>query len=506
MDDLAPEREDVELKELVQLCAVDGLLFARTFFPNTVRQESAPFHRDVWKLLDSTDRLVNMQVFRDGAKTSLLRMYTAKRIAYGLGRTILYIGKSEGHAARSVNWLRTQVEHNRQYNSVFQLRPGRKWQDTECQIYHAAEERPIWILGVGITGSIRGINLEDFRPDLIVIDDVIDEENSATAEQRNKIEDLILGALKGSLAPVTESPDAKMVMLQTPLNKEDASCKALVDPEWVSRVFGCWTPDTVDLTLDQQESAWPARWPSSVLRKEKEAAVARNKLSLWLREKECKLISPETSTFREEWLKFYELSPEAHSMQVVMCIDPVPPPSEKQIAKGLRTKDFEAFAVVGKHNGDYHLLDYSLNRGHTPEWTVSEFFRLGLKWHPKRILVETVAYQKTLEWFLRKAMQHQRKYFVIQGIDDKRKKYDVITDGLSGVSSNGRLFVRADQHEFITQFRSYPDVNNDDLIETVARCVIELEGPKYDDYGDAWQDVMQDESGIPALEYASGAP
>ena len=112
------------------------------------------------------------------------------------------------------------------------------------------------MLCVGITGSIRGINFDDFRPDLIVIDDVIDEENSATVEQRIKIEDLILGALKDSLAPATECPDAKLVMLQTPLNREDASCKALKDDEWVSAVFGCWTPETAGLALNQQESSW----------------------------------------------------------------------------------------------------------------------------------------------------------------------------------------------------------------------------------------------------------
>lgn len=504
MDSLKPSAE-VGLEELVSLCAVDSTLFSHTFFPRTVRQEGASFHNDIWDLLEGNNRLVNIQVFRGGAKTSILRMYTAKRIAYGLAHTILYIGKSEGHAIRSIKWLRRQVEYNKQFAQVYGLRRGKKWQDVEAEIWHGTDEYPIWIMGSGITGDIRGINQDDFRPDLIVIDDALNEENSATSDQRSKISNLIYGALKESLAPESEAPDAKMVMLQTPQNKEDASTVALTDPEWKSASFGCWTAETADLPTHLQRSIWPARWPDATLRKEKEAAIRRNQLSLWLREKECKLISPETSAFNEDWLKFYDLEPE--HMQITMAIDPVPPPSDIQIAKGLRGKDFEAFAVVGRHRGDYYLLEYSLNRGHEPTWTIAEFFRLAMKYQPRRIIVESVAYQRTLAWILRQAMQHQKRYFVIKETDDKRKKYDKIVDGLNGLSSMGHLFVSREHHEFIAQFRAYPDVSHDDLIEVVAACVSDLSSSGiYDAPGEEYEELIAQEQDIPALEYARGAP
>lgn len=494
-----------ELKELIQLCAVNDELFCRTFFSKTVRQKSPKFHEQLWKLLGSQNRLIVAQVFRDGAKTSILRMYTAKRIAYGLAHTILYIGKSEGHALRSAKWLRSQIEHNHAFASVFKLTPGSKWQDSEFQIQHGVDEYPIWILAMGIGGSIRGINLDDFRPDLIVIDDVIDEENSATLDGRIKIEDLILGALKDSLAPASESPDAKMVMLQTPLNKDDASCKALVDPEWKSMVFGCFTPETADLEMNKQESAWPERYPTEVLRAEKEAALARNKLSLWLREKECKLVSPETSTFDETWLQFYDIPPERHSMKVVMVIDPVPPPTDLQVAKGLRGKDYEAFAVVGRCKGKFYLLEYITNRGHEPDWTIMTFFHLGIKWRPSKVIVETVAYQKTLSWLLKKSMQIKKIYFVIKEYRDKRSKYDRISDGLSNVTSNRVFFCKKEHTEFISQFRTYPSVSHDDLIESVAIAVAELQELEYQEE-DEDEGMFPSEENIPALEYHGGAP
>lgn len=498
-------REQVSKKELINLCAVDSNLYNHTFFPKTVRQKSPPFHQEIWSLLEGPGRYVNVHVFRDGAKTTTLRLFSSKRIAYGLAHTVLWIGKSEGHAARSIRWLRRQVEYNKFWSQTFNLRPGDKWQDTEAEIWHGTDEYPIWIIAMGITGSVRGINIDDFRPDLIVIDDVIDEENSATEEQRDKIENLILGALKGSLAPASEMPDAKLVMLQTPLNKEDASCKALADPEWKSAVYGCWTEATADLPLNQQESSWPERYSSKMRREEKEAAIQRNKLSIFLREKECILVSQETTTFREHWLQFYDIIPP--NMRKIMVIDPVPPPTTQQIAKGMRGKDYEAFAVVGRHAGNFYLLDYSLNRGHEPDWTIAEFFRLAYLWKPMRVVVETIAYQKTLEWLLKKAMQHQKRYYVIKCYRDKRAKYDRISDGLSGPASQGHLFVRREHVEFISQFRTYPTVSHDDLIESVAIGVAELSGIEFEaDDEESARDILIEESHIPALQYGGGAP
>ncbi len=471
MDALLPQLDtnvELTLKEVVDLGADDSIFFAKTFFPNTVRQKSPKFHHKMWELIDNpSNRLVNLQVFRGGAKTTQARLFAAKRIAYGLAHTILYIGKSEGHAVRSVRWLKQQVTSNSLFANTFQLSKGSKWQDVEVEIIHGIDEYPIWIMAMGITGSVRGINQDDFRPDLIVIDDVLDEENSATVEQRQKIEALIYGALKESLAPVSEAPDAKMFMIQTPLNREDASTKALTDPEWVSAKFGCFTEATANLPIELQESAWPERWTSNTLRKEKEAAITRNQLSIWLREKECKITSPETSSFLPDWLRYYDILPELNTKVIV--IDPVPPPSEKQIAIGLKGKDFECFAVVAAAQGNFYLDEYITNRGHDPEWTIATFFSLWMKHHPRETLVEAVAYQRTLLWILTKAMKVRRQYPVIKPLeDDKRSKFNKIVDGLSGPASNGVFYIRREHTEFIQQFTEYPDVSHDDIIESVA--------------------------------------
>lgn len=497
--------EPIDVKELVELCATDSVMFAETFFPKTMRMKSPPFAHKVWEKLDSTSRLVSLQIFRGGSKTSICRVFGAKKIAYAQARTILWIGKSQDKAIHSVKWLRKQIEYNKLFAGTFGLRPGSKWQDIECEIYHGIEETPITILAYGITGPIRGINIDDYRPDLILLDDIIDEEIAASPIQRETIEKLVYGALKESLAPATEAPDAKMVMLQTPMDGEDISMKSLDDPEWDAIRIPCWSLETENLELQERISAWEERFPSETLRKEKESAIYRNQISIFSREKECKIVTRETSTFLPEWLRYYDLEPEDHCY-TIMVIDPVPPPSEKEIKEGLKNKDYEAITVMTRVGSNFYLREYAMKHGHDPSWTISEFFRLAIKYNPREILVESVAYQRTLAWLLRKAMEHQRRYFVINEITDKRKKFQRIVDGLSGPASNGKLYVKKTHTEFIQQFTAYPNVAHDDVIETVAVGCAKLSGSNAMDDAESWEDIMADEKDLPQLTYNRGAP
>lgn len=493
----------VNREELVQLAAVDHDFFERTFFPQTVRVPSASFHKNLINHMDSQHRYINCQIFRGGAKTSKTRTYIAKRIAYGLSRTILILGKSEAAAIRTLSWIKNNVEHNRRYADTFGLKPGSKWQDVEAQIEHTSLGITIWLIAMGITGSVRGINRDDFRPDLILGDDLCDDENSSTLEQRQKIEERIYGAVLQSMISPAENPDAKFIMLQTPLHEEDVSTKALNDQAWKSVVFPCWTPETLDRPVEEQESAWPSLYPSEYLRKEKTAMIARNMASVWYREFECKLVAPETSAFRSEWLKFYDLLPEVGSR--VMVIDPVPPPSDSAIAKGLHNKDYECIMVLQRTGNDFYVVEYETRRGHDPSWTIATVFSLAAKWNPRKILVESVAYQRTLAWLLRRAMEQQSRWFVVEEFDDRRSKYQKIVDGLNGVSSAGHFYVRKNQTELIEQFSKYPNVSHDDVIECAALGVNELQEPEHSiNARGEWIDDIDDN--VPELVNCWGAP
>ena len=479
--------------ELVELCALDPELYCRTFFPRTFRQKTPLFHRDIFDLLeDRVNRYVAIKVFRGGAKTTILRAYASKRIAYGVSRTIMIVGQGSSHAEATLRWLKGQVEHNRLWTEVYGLEPGDKWAEGFITIKHRLLDQTTTVVAMGITGQVRGINIDDFRPDLIIVDDPCDEENTATEDQRKKISDLFFGAIQKSLTPRSEAPDAKMALLQTPLNAEDLIENCTRFPEWATRVYGCFD--------DTGRSRWEERFPTQELIQEKQEHISRNQAILWLREMECSIVGQEAAVFRQDWLQYWDTLPEP--MITFLGIDPVPPPTPHQIATGLRDKDYECLAVVGLAGGNTYLCEISRNKGHTPEWTKAEFFRLVRKWKVLRARVEGITYQRTLKWLLDDAMSRERIWVQINAVDDKRKKSHRIAQAMSGIATHKRLFVHRSHLDFISQFAAYPNVTHDDDLDSVAMALDEA-----NTYGGGTADLyLSDQEDIPDLPQWRAAP
>ena len=268
-------------------------------------------------------------------------------------------------------------------------------------------------------------------------------------------------------------------MLQTPISPNDASAKASVSSEWHTERFPCWTGETEDLPVEDQRSSWEEMFPTEGLQKRKLSAVAENRYSIFAREMEVRLVAAESLAFRPNWIRHYDEAPKIGSC--VISIDPVPPPSDIQMRRGSRpTGDFEAIAVVARTKGEYFLLDYATNRGHEPNWTVNKVFELAGRYRPMAIVVEDVAYQRTLKWILEKEMARRGRYWPTKGTSgDRRKKFIRIVSTLSGPASQGKFWCAKHHTEFQLQFESYGlgYRGHDDLLDAVSIAVSELTNP-----------------------------
>ena len=457
-------KQELTMAEILDLASVDMEFYTKFFFEGTFRDVTPWFHKKMWGMLEQTEKdMVGFMIPRGFAKTTITRGYCAKRIAYAMSRTILVVGVSQESAVKTTMWIKKQVLNNTKWAQFFQLTLGNKTADSWFEIHHGIEDVTISVVAVGITGNIRGLNLDDYRPDFIIADDPCDEENTGTPEQRKKIAELFYGALHKSLAPKSEAPSRKMVLLQTALNSDDLINMAVRDPAWMTFVLSCFD--------NKGKSTWPERFPTKELQTDKASHINRNQLVLWLREMESRLVAEGTASFRAEWLQYWEMLPDG--LTYFLWIDPVPPPSEREIQNGLKGKDFEVLGVVGTDGSKYYLVEYVFNRGHDPDWTLAQFWMLVDKYSPQKAGVETVNYQRTLKWLLEKSMQQRGRYIQLDNPlkQDRRKKSYRIVDNLTGVCSNKSFYVHREQHrEFIDQFTTYPVVNNDDIIETVGEA------------------------------------
>lgn len=485
-------------KLVIEAGAADPMFFCHYFFGRAYRQEDPPFARKLWySLLNPDHRLVNIKISRGFTKTTTLRALAAYRVGYGMSRVILYIGKSDDHAKRSVEWIRKAVKFNSRWLNTFGILKGDRFNQNILELQHSIEDHNVYITAAGITGSLRGINFDDYRPDLIILDDIIDREMVGTPAAVKKINDLVFSDVLYSLEAETDNPHAKLVNLGTPLAKNDPANEMANDPDFHTVEIPCWTPETMGLDIDQQVSAWPARFPTEEMRKRKRNAMRTNRLYLFLQEMELRLTSPETQAFKDSWYQSWDMLPPMEEMERVLVVDPVPPPSEKQIAQGLVKKDYEALTVIGRHKTGYYELETLANRGHQPDWTIWAFFSLAKRWRPRLAKVEGVGYQRTLKWILERAMREKRHFVLVDTHDDKRAKHDVIVDALNGPASNGQMFFHPENEMAKEQFLNFPDVVNDDVLEAIARGVEYLHEGEINDIDNADFFEEMDEKVVP---------
>lgn len=450
---------EIPLNELLTLCAIDDDFYARTFFPKTVRQASPEFHLAIDRaLLPRDNRFVAIEVFRGGAKTSKLRLFTSKRIAFGISHTILFVSNSQAHSMKSIEWIKRNVEHNTKWAQTFGLRPGNKWTGEDIEIIHGVDQYPIRVIAAGITGQIRGVNIDDFRPDLIIVDDPDNEETTATEDQRKKVSNLFFGALAKSLAPPSDAPDAKMVLLQTPLNRFDLIETCMRDPQWHGLRFGCFDA--------KGESAWPERFTTDELLKDKQAHINRNQLSLWMREMECTIVSEETSSFRQEWLQYYTTLPEG--CWYLIAVDPA--------SSDRPTADYFAIVVLAIKGPDVFLVEYTLARGVESDKAIAFLVDLSQRYRPRFVVAETVGFQRTLADGLKKEMDRRRVFTPVRPFSSKQRKSYRIVQAISARAAYKHLHCRNEHTEFVTQFVSYSPIfeDHDDLIDAVAIGIDEI--------------------------------
>lgn len=468
--------EEFRADDIITAAALNSGFYGEFFFPQTCKQKAPEFHAEIDDVLDRPEnRYVALESYRGSSKTSKLRLFTSKRIAFGVSRTILFISASERHSTRSIQWIARNVEHNKKWAETFQLKRGTKWTESELEIIHGAYGFTVRVIGLGITGQVRGINIDDFRPDLIVVDDPEDEENTATPEQRNKISELFFGAVMKSLVPASENYEAMLAMLQTPLQRDCLIETLMKDPMFVSRRYGCFGPD--------RTSRWEERFPTKELLLEKEGYIARNKLSIWLREMECKLTDPETASFRLEWLNKYELLPEG--LTYFIAIDPAPIRSEAALLKNVQT-DYQAVVVIGVRGKEVYLAEYTTVRDQDPEMLGAELLRMVFKYHPRAVGIETVAYQRTLKWYIEKIFKEHKVPVFVREIRDKRKKTTRIRQTITDRAYNRNIWVHRSHVEFMQQFADHPNLSFDDLIDAFSMSLMLVGETMYMDETDEW--------------------
>ena len=446
-----------------KLGAIDMEFFGRAYFPHYFSRPSPEFHREldaIWQQgvlkgrypLTAADtktisRLPGVRravaAPRGHAKsTNLTFKGTMHSTLYGYKHYPIIISDSSEQAEGFLDNIRVEFEENTAILEDFGPLAGSVWRSNVL-----VTKTNIKIEAIGSGKKIRGRKHRNWRPDLIILDDVENDENVRTPEQRKKLKDWFDKAVSKCGDDYTD-----IVYIGTLLHYDSLLAKTLANPAYRSIKYKAvirfsqaddlwqqWETIFTDLSNDDREADALAFFQAhktamlegtQVLWEEKLSyydlmvmRVSEGEAS-FNSEEQNEPINPDDCLFMEEWFDYYneaEVNFGDPAFDFFGFIDP-------SLGKTKRS-DFSAIVTLAKHRGSgyMYVVDADIERRH-PDRIIADvlakerWLRASFGHGYRKLGAETNQFQWFLKEELAKASAKAGLYLPIEEVQQTSDK------------------------------------------------------------------------------------
>lgn len=216
--------------------------FAQTYFPHYMTCKPAVFHEEICSLLMAMSEKRNKRFAvaapRGHAKSTLISFfYVIWSICYSKENCILMLSATSKQSEKLLSDVSTALETNRllrdDFPEVFNpQKPAKaKWTQTEI-----VTPNNIMIAARSVGQNFRGFKHEQYRPTLIILDDLDGEKNTYNTEAREKV----ITWFTSTVLKVKTSKTANFVAAGTLLHKDSLLSKLTRKtefPDWEKRIY-----------------------------------------------------------------------------------------------------------------------------------------------------------------------------------------------------------------------------------------------------------------------------
>lgn len=424
-----------------RLGAIDMEFFGRAYFPHYFSRPSPEFHKEldaIWQQgvlkgqypitpvkikeisrMNGTKRVAAAP--RGHAKSTTLTFKgTMHAIVYGYKHYPIIISDSSEQAEGFLDNIRVEFEENEFLKEDFGELTGKVWRSNVL-----ITSTNIKVEAIGSGKKIRGRKHRNWRPDLIVLDDIENDENVRTPEQRSKLENWFLKAVSKAGDDYTD-----IVYIGTLLHYDSLLAKTLKNPGYKAIKYKAvisfskaddlwkkWEDIYTDLSNDNHEEDARAYFEANrdamlegtqVLWEEKLSyydlmvmRVTEGEAS-FNSEEQNEPINPEDCIFNKEWFEFYNEAEIDFNSRDYMFFGFVDPSLGKT-----KHSDFSAIITMAKHkvSGYMYVMDADIERRH-PDKIIEDvlekerWLRRDFGRGYKKFGAETVQFQ----WFLKEEL------------------------------------------------------------------------------------------------------
>ena len=278
------------------------LMFFHLYFPHYVKYPIAEFQKDIFRITeDQSNKLACIVAFRGSGKSTLVTFSYSLWATLGIQQKkfVLIICQTQAQARQHMSNLKHELEHNKLLRSdlgPFKEDAGAGEWAISSLVFQNTGAR---IMIASVDQSIRGIRHREYRPDLLILDDVEDMGSAKTVEGRGKLFDWFTR----EIIPLGDI-GTRTIIVGNLLHEDSLVMKLrrLIDREELKGTY-CWFP----LLNKNKECLWPGKFDTLEKIEELRQSVA-NELA-WRQEYLLEIISDSTRAVHPEWIKYYKEIP-----------------------------------------------------------------------------------------------------------------------------------------------------------------------------------------------------
>lgn len=302
----------VDFDAIKHLLKESSEVFIEVFLAEHLAFPVPEFHKTIFdRLKDDTLARVLLAIPRDHAKTTLAKLAVLWYFLFSDYRFAVYLSNTSTIA---IGACRDIMEYMKSPNFVSLF--------GEIEIHKESETIGLWIFSIGTKRCIlraagagqqmRGINVDNARPDIAVVDDLEDIDNTATEMLQKKLDTWMFRTFLKAMGR-----RCKVIWLGNMISNTCLLFRLSQRPNWNPVVLGSLVFGE-DGTLSP---LWPDRWPLEVLAADLEEYQDLGQVEGWFAEM-MNMPGAGVNGFATDGLKYADIPDAADIIGAFITIDP----------------------------------------------------------------------------------------------------------------------------------------------------------------------------------------
>lgn len=482
---MAVNLEDFKQKAYAMFKA-DPLMWGKIFFAHHFRMESPRFHQEVINAAMETKKL-SVAAPRESAKsTMLIFIYPSHGIIFKRFHFIVLVSNTFKKAAMHLDSIKKELAENQMLRETF---PGIKIiRDAEgdSEFQHPDGFSVKFLCkGVDQIGSIRGVKYGAYRPDLILVDDMEDDELVKNPERRRDLQEVYDEAL----IPAGERGVVQIINVGTILH-DDCQMAKLISrnhyPEFKKMIYRAH----LDIGKPTERSLWPQKWSVEDLHK-----LMKEKPNVYAKEMQNDPVAGLNVRFAKADFRYWRQEG-ADAVLLDINLQPV----SKIPLKSCKAAVSCDLAWSEKKDADYCVLlpglltpesdilisDYVARKGIRPDDFVEQLFIMVERLERATGSHVPVGFEKSMlenvtQFLLKREMKKRGKFLVTKELvwdNDKQKRIEI---RLQPRYAQHVIFHKQGMGDLEHQLERFPSGAHDDIIDAEQGLVQLLQNPKYEE-------------------------